>query len=162
VFSLISETVSLCIKIYEEKHQKLYRFLLRDSCNILAGLFVSQYLVKSKSFSAVTRFERITAAFKSILESDFILTKRPLNYAKKLKISTTYLNECVKEVTGEPVSYHIQQRVILEAKRLLYHSDKSVKEIAFELGYEDYPYFSRLFAKVTGMAPLAFRHKNLD
>ena len=83
-------------------------------------------------------------------------------YAKCLNISTPYLNECVKRTTGYSVSYHIHQRVILEAKRLLYHSDKSVKEIAGELGYDDYSYFIRLFVKVTGMTPLTFRGKNFD
>ncbi|MEZ0453718.1 helix-turn-helix domain-containing protein [Sphingobacterium thalpophilum] len=68
----------------------------------------------------------------------------------------------MKDVTGQTVSQHIQDRVILEAKRLLYHSDKSVKEIAFELGYDDYPYFSRLFAKNTGISALAFRNKRYD
>lgn len=83
-------------------------------------------------------------------------------YAKSLNISTPYLNECVKTATGNSVSYHIQQRVILEAKRLLYHSNKSIKEIAGELGYDDYSYFIRLFVKITGMTPLAFRTKNFD
>ncbi|WP_258539462.1 helix-turn-helix domain-containing protein [Chitinophaga oryzae] len=70
------------------------------------------------------------------------------------------LSFCVKATTGQSVSWHIQQRVILEAKRLLRHSTKSVKEIAAELGYDDYPYFSRLFTKITGMSALAFRNKN--
>ena len=56
----------------------------------------------------------------------------------------------------------IKNRIILEAKRLLYHSDKSVKEIATELGYEDYAYFSRLFAKTTGITALAFRNNKHD
>ena len=88
--------------------------------------------------------------------------KSPSEYADKLNLSTAYLNECVKNTTGYSVSYHIQQRVILEAKRLLYYSDKSVKEIAAELGYDDYPYFSRLFTKIAGITALAFRNKNLD
>jgi AraC-like DNA-binding protein len=96
------------------------------------------------------------------LERDFLTAKRPTEYAQKLNISTSYLNECVKYTTGHPVSFHLQQRVILEAKRFLYYSEKSVKEIADELGYDDYPYFSRLFTKVTGMSALAFRNKNRD
>ncbi|MBB5636811.1 methylphosphotriester-DNA--protein-cysteine methyltransferase [Pedobacter cryoconitis] len=79
---------------------------------------------------------------------------------QKLNISTHYLNECVKNTTGQSISSHIQQRIILEAKRLLYHSDKSIKEIAAELGYDDYPYFSRLFTKVAGMSPKVFKKKN--
>lgn len=88
--------------------------------------------------------------------------KRPTENAEQLNISTSYLNECVKNTTGHSVSYHIQQRVILEAQRLLYYSDGSVKEIATELGYDDYPYFSRLFTKVAGMSALAFKNKNRD
>jgi YesN/AraC family two-component response regulator len=44
----------------------------------------------------------------------------------------------------------------------LYHSDTSVKEIATALGYDDYPYFSRLFTKATGTTALTFRNKNRD
>ncbi|MFT3947901.1 MAG: helix-turn-helix domain-containing protein [Agriterribacter sp.] len=161
-FSIISETASLCIKLYERKNEKLYHSLLKDSFNTLIGLVASQYLNKTKSNNTLSRFEIITKAFKVILENNFSTAKRPTEYAERLNISTPYLNECVKNTTGFPVSHHIQQRVILEAKRLLYHSDKSVKEIAAELGYDDYPYFSRLFTKVTGMAALAFRNKNLD
>jgi YesN/AraC family two-component response regulator len=51
---------------------------------------------------------------------------------------------------------------MLEAKRLLFHSSKSVKEIAHDLGYEDHSYFSRLFNKSTGMTALAFRKKSFE
>lgn len=128
----------------------------------MVALVVSQYLAKSKTTDHSSRFDVITKAFKSSLEKNFMNIKSPTAYAEALNISTPYLNECVKTITGYPVSNHIQQRVILEAKRLLYHSDKSVKEIAGELGYDDYSYFTRLFVKVTGMTPLAFRNKNLE
>lgn len=159
-FTLISESVSLCIKFSERKHGMLHQSLLKDSCNALVGLVISQYLEQSKSVNKLSRFETITKAFNELLEPNYSTVKRPKVYAEKLNISTSYLNECVKKKTGHSVSYHIQQRVILEAKRLLYHSDKSVKEIAAELGFYDYPYFSRLFTKVVGMNALAFRNKN--
>lgn len=162
MFSVICEAVSLCIKLSEQKDEKLYHSLLSGSCNTLIGLVISQYLVQSKPFDKLSRFEIVTKAFKELLERNFISAKSPTEYAQQLHISSPYLNECVKNTTGHSVSHHIQQRVILEAKRLLYHSDKSVKEIATELGYDDYPYFSRLFSKVTGMTALAFRNKNLE
>jgi len=161
-FSVISEAVSLCIKLSERKNEKLYYSLLDGSCNTLIGLVISQYLVQSKPLDKLSRFEIVNKAFKELLEHNFVSAKRPSEYAQQLNISTAYLNECIKSVTGHSVSHQIQQRVILEAKRLLYHSDKSVKEIATELGYDDYPYFSRLFTKVTGMTALAFRNKNHD
>jgi AraC family transcriptional activator of pobA len=159
-FSIISEVVSLGIKLSERKHDKLYHSLLKGSCNTLAALIISQYIERSKSADNLSRFEIVTKAFNEILERNYTMAKRPTEYAEKLNISTSYLNECVKNTTGYSVSHHIQQHIILEAKRLLYHTDKSVKEIAGKLGYDDYPYFSRLFSKVTGMTALAFRNKN--
>ena len=161
-FCLISEAVSLCLKFSERKHDKLYHSVLKDSCNALVALVASQYLESARSTDKLSRFEIVTKAFRETLERNYTLAKRPAAYAQTLNISTPYLNECVKNTTGYSVSHHIQQRVILEAKRLLYHSDKSVKEIAADLGYDDYPYFSRLFSKTTGMTALAFRNKNLD
>lgn len=161
-FSDISEAVSLVMKLSERKNDKLYHSLLKDGCNTLIALVISQYLAEAKLTDKLSRFDITTKAFKELLERNYTSAQRPTWYAQKLNISTSYLNECVKHTTGHSVSHHIQQRIILEAKRLLYHSNKSVKEIAFDLGYDDYPYFSRLFAKVTGMTALAFRNKNLD
>ncbi|RZM17643.1 MAG: helix-turn-helix domain-containing protein, partial [Pedobacter sp.] len=109
-----------------------------------------------------SRFEKVTTAFRKLLEKNYVDLKRPNQYATLLHISTSYLNDCIKGSTGYSASYLIQERIILEAKRLLYHTDKSVKEIASELGYDDYPYFSRLFTKVTGVSAIAFRRKNRD
>jgi AraC-like DNA-binding protein len=159
---LLSQTASLGIQYSERKQEKLYHQILKESCNTLVALVASQYLAQAKPAQHFSRFEVITKAFRSLLERSFTTIKSPMAYAKELNISTPYLNECVKTTTGYPVSYHIQQRIVLEAKRLLYHSGKSVKEIAGDLGYEDHSYFVRLFAKVTGITPLAFRGKNFD
>ena len=159
-FSVIVQAALFAMKLAERKSEKLYHFLLKDSCNTIVALIISQYLQLSKSNDKLSRFEMITKRFKEILERDFINIKKPASYAQNLNISTPYLNECVKNTTGYSVSYHIQERIILEAKRLLFYSNKSVKEIATELGYDDYPYFSRLFTKVTGMTAITFRIKN--
>jgi len=161
-FLLISQAALLCIRISESNQENLYHSLLKDSCNTLVGLAASQYLALSKSTDPLSRAEAITKTFKTLLERDFITHKKPGYYAQSLHISTHYLNECVKKATGNSVSNLIQHRVILEAKRLLYHSNRSVKEIAFELGFDDYPYFSRLFSKATGITALTFRKKNSD
>jgi len=162
MFSLFSEAVSLCIKFSKRDNDKLYHSLLKDSCNGLVALILSQYIERSLPADRLSRFATVTKLFRETLEQHFARLKRPAEYAQKLNLSIPYLNECVRNATGFSVSYHIQQRVVLEAKRLLYHSDRSVKEIATALGYDDYPYFSRLFTKVAGMPPLVFRNKNLD
>jgi len=159
-FSVISETVNLCLKLSERKSDRLYHSLFKDSVNTLVGLVISQYLENVVSNDPPSRFEVITKAFKTILNKNFKTDKTPAAYAQRLNISTHYLNECVKNTTGHSVSHHIQQRIVLEAKRLLYHSDSTVKEIAAELGFDDYPYFSRIFSKVAGMTALTFRTKH--
>jgi AraC family transcriptional regulator, transcriptional activator of pobA len=162
-FAIISEALSFRIKLSNRKSDKLYYSLLKDSCNVLVALVVSQYLASEKSANNRSRFKLVSDAFKSALESNFLSVKSPAVYAQKLHLSTPYLNECVKNATGYSVSYHIRQRIVLEAKRLLiYNSGKSVKEIAAELGYDDYPYFSKLFSKTVGTTPLAFRNKNRE
>ena len=161
-FGLLSESASLCIKIAERKKDIVYQSMLKDHVNALVGLIIGTYTAQTKPADKLTRSEAVTKGFREHLAHHFTRLKRPTDYAEKLHLSTAYLNECVKSTTGQPVSWHIQQRVILEAKRLLYHSDQSLKEIAAILGYDDYPYFSRLFTKVAGIAPLNFRHKNRD
>lgn len=161
-FTNIRKVMLLCINFFERKKDRLYYALLKDICNTLIALIISQYLDTLKSSGKISRSENITKAFKAALERDFITHKRPADYANRLHISVAYLNDCVRSITGWSVTHHIQQHVILEAKRLLYHSDNSVKEIATALGYDDYPYFSRLFTKVAGMTPFAFRSKKHD
>ena len=159
-FSLLSEAVSLCLRLSLRRNDKLYQPLLKDSCNTLVCLTISQYLEQTKPANTLSRFESVAKAFREVLENNFTTLKSPAGYAEKLNISAPYLNECVKNTTGHPVSYLIRERVMLEAKRLLYHSDQSVKEIATRLGYDDYPYFSRLFTRHAGTSALAFRKKN--
>lgn len=160
-FELLSQATLLCIKIAERNEARLYHSLLKNYCNGLTGLVISCYLAQQKPTDSLFRAELVTKAFREALATHFTKLKRPADYAEKLHLSTPYLNECVKNTTGQSVTWHIQQRVVLEAKRLLYHSNQSLKEIAAVLGYDDYAYFSRLFTKVAGLSPVSFRHKNL-
>ena len=159
---LLSDAVSLCLKLSVRKNDKLFHSMVKDAFNTLVSITISNYLEQTKQTDSPSRFQAVANAFRQILETNFPTVKSPAAYAALLNISGPYLNECVKDTTGHSVSYHIQQRIVLEAKRLLYHSGKSVKEIATHLGYDDYPYFSRLFKKITGMSALAFRNKNRD
>ena len=67
------------------------------------------------------------------------------------------LSEVVKEQSGKPAISHIHERLILEAKRLLFHTDGSVKEIAYDLGFEDDSYFNRFFKRITQQTPSEYR-----
>lgn len=160
--TVLQEMVSLSMKLSGEITELLHHAILKESVTTLVALIVSQYLASAKPAENQTRYDIITKEFKNLLEKHFKTVKTPADYSVQLHISTSYLNECVKATTGKSVSSHIQQRVMLEAKRLLYHSAKSVKEIAGGLGYDDYSYFTRLFTKVVGVSPIAFRDMNRE
>lgn len=78
-------------------------------------------------------------------------------YADKLNLSTDKLNEICKEHYGKTPKTIILDKKILEAKRLLYFTNLSVKEIAFRLGFEDSSYFSRVFRQKTTLSPTDFK-----
>ena len=88
--------------------------------------------------------------FYSSLEKNFLQKKMVSDYAGELFISPNYLNEIVKRMSGFTVSHHIQQRIVLEAKRLAIYSSSSMKEIAYLLGFEDIAYFSKYFKTFSG------------
>ena len=106
-----------------------------------------------------SRFFILTRQFRKLVVEQYKTMKSPAEYAAAMNISLSYLNEAVKAYSGSPVSYWIQREVVMEAERLLYHTENSVKEIADSLGYEDHAYFSRLFRKVAGETPGAFRKR---
>ena len=104
----------------------------------------------------------IVLAFRKMLSEHLSTHRQPSYYASLLNISTVYLNEVVKKVTGMSTALYIKGEVVLQAKRMLVHTHLSVKEIADKLGFDDYAYFSRLFSQATGVSPTEFRQKSLD
>jgi AraC-like DNA-binding protein len=78
-----------------------------------------------------------------------------------LHVHVNYLNSAVKKVTGKPTTGHIADRIISEAKALLQHTDWSISEIAYALGFEYPTYFNNFFKKKTGEIPKAVRLAHL-
>lgn len=88
--------------------------------------------------------------FYARLEKGFIRKRMVTDYASELAVTPNYLNEIVKKVSGHPASHHIQQRIIIEAKRLAIYSNASMKEISYQLGFCDISYFSKFFKNFSG------------
>lgn len=128
--------------------------LLSSFVAMVTGLYAARQEVVT---GTISRAQRITREFRKLLAEEFKTLKSPGEYAAALHLSPSYFNEAVKEATGFNVGYWIQKQIALEAKRLLYYGQCSVKEIAHELGYDDHAYFSRLFKKMVGKTPGAFR-----
>lgn len=95
--------------------------------------------------------------FESLVDSHYTQQRYPSFYAAQLNISINYLNRICRKKRSTSCGSIIRGRILLEAERLLYHTFKTVKEIAFELGFENVPYFSTFFKANKGMSPEEFR-----
>lgn len=105
---------------------------------------------------AMDKFSKF-AAFKEYIENNF--TDHPAigRIAEDLGVNTNGLYQIVKQYSGVSPKEFITNRLILEARRRLYYTEgTSVKELAFELGFNDPEYFSRVFKKVTGQTVTQF------
>lgn len=97
--------------------------------------------------------------FEILLEANYKVEKSPSFYAEKMAITLKHLNRITKTVLNKTVTELIARRVILESKRILVERKKTIAQVADELGYEDYSYFSKLFKKHAGLTPKAFLHQ---
>jgi AraC-like DNA-binding protein len=79
--------------------------------------------------------------------------------AESLSVSQRYLSDTLKKETGKTSTEHLQLYLIDEAKNILLNPDKTISEVAYELGFEYPPYFSRLFKKKEGISPTEYREK---
>jgi len=94
---------------------------------------------------------------KDAIEKDFKTKHSASDYAKKLNISASALAKITKTHFNKTLSDLISERIIIEAKRELYLTNKAVKEIAYELGYHDEYYFSRFFKTNADISPQMYR-----
>lgn len=97
--------------------------------------------------------------FKDLLEHHYIQQKNVGFYAKKMNISTKRLNQTTSKILGKSPKNIIDDRVLLECKRLLAHTSESVKEIGYSLGFEEPTNFIKYFKKHTGETPSSFGKK---
>jgi len=99
----------------------------------------------------------IVQQLKNYIENNFRSLHSTKDYAALLHMTPNALTKLVKATSNKTPSALIAERIIIEAKRELYLSDKSVEEIALELGYDDPFYFSRFFKKQTNISPSIYR-----
>lgn len=103
---------------------------------------------------------RLTNDFIALVDKHFRKIHSVKDYAEKLFISPKSLSKRLKEQGYKTPTEVIQDRILLQAKRDLRFSNKTIKEIAYDLGYDDPAYFSRLFAKKEGLSPLGYRKRS--
>ena len=147
-----------------EKIKSEYFSSDEDKANVLSAyltilLIAAKRLYKPQNVSGKIMPQRseLTRKFKRSVENNFMKIKSVNEYSAMLNITSGHLNDTVHHDTGRTASEIIHERIILEAKRLLYRSEKSVKEIAYSLGFEDPSYFVKFFKTHSKTTPEQFR-----
>lgn len=108
---------------------------------------------------------KLSSQFHELLERQFpiespehkLKLKTAKDYATRLGVHVNHLNRALKEITGKTTTEHIIDRVLTQSKVMLRHSNWSVAEIAFCLGFEYPAYFNNLFKKQIGITPKSYR-----
>ena len=116
---------------------------------------------KQLSGTTVTEFNKI---LQNYINDGSLQNRLPSvgDFARRLNISSRYLTDLLKVETGKTAIELIHIALISEAKNRLRKKDKTVSEIAFNLGFENMSYFSRLFKKQTGMLPTSYKKQFLE
>jgi len=117
---------------------------------------------QDQSISKITTSKsELLRQFNILVETNFRKEHQVSFYADQLFKSIKTLSNNFNTLNTSPLQI-IHNRIILEAKRLLMYSESSLKEIAFELGFSDPSYLSKLFKKKVGQSLLSFRKENIS
>lgn len=153
--------IELLLEVFKEEFQdadniqsEMLRILLVRLIIIITRLAKAQYLdqtaLPANKFNVVRQFH--------LMVENFYRTAHGVGfYAARLNKSPKTLSNYFALTGSRSPLQIIQERIALEAKRLFYYTDKSSKEIAYELGFDDAAHFSRFFKNQTGQSPSEFK-----
>lgn len=116
---------------------------------------------QADSIALKTKNNILVKNFLVQIEENYQNNLRINDYAAKLNITPHHLTQVVKNITGKTSVELLHEKLIIEIKRLLIHTNLSLAEIAEIIHFEDQSYFTKFFKKYTGSSPLLFRKDNV-
>lgn len=129
----------------------------------------SQRFYKRQFINRITATGKMVSRFNDALsayfEKGYLLEKglpTVKSMAAELNLSPSYLSDLLKQETGKTAMELIHIYLISEAKNLLKGSNNNIAETAYTLGFDNLPYFSRLFKKEVGISPVQFRKQIMN
>lgn len=150
---------SLLMSVLHEYQQKQNRF--EEVIHSYLTILLTELIRAGENTTRTMRSRSVNQdryyQFVSLLEAGFVTHKNVEYYAEQLHVTAYQLNSMIRQAVGKTCSAMIQERILLESKRLLLATTLQVNEIAYQLGYEDPSYFIRFFKKHTGYTPDALR-----
>lgn len=152
LFHVLTEEFS----VRDANQEEMLRILLKRFIIRCTRLARQQILKRQDKQSDID----LVRQFNILVEEHFRTKKTVLEYADLLFKSPKTIANVFHKYSDETPLQIIHNRVIMEAKRMLYFTDKTAKEIGYELGYSDPAQFSKLFKKVTGTTVTGFKNSS--
>ncbi|PIF34087.1 AraC-like DNA-binding protein [Flavobacterium sp. 9] len=173
-FPFFEQSVPACLSLNEEEflgfknqlqeielilpqNDQLTKEIVLLRLHLLLKLLQKEFLRQFPEHESATKPEKVIKNFIALLDSHFNQESSVNFYSNKLNITPNYLNILSQKYLKMPAGDVIKERTILEAKRLLTSTDLSIKEIAYQLGFNDNAYFSKVFKKYAGKSPGDFK-----
>lgn len=169
-FSSTQNRIAVCKDLTENEKERIKLLFGQLHAESVSSLANSMAIIQSEVNTLLLELERISLLsnafpaipnllqeYKELIEHEFINDRQVRNYAKRLGVSSNYLNVLTQKHLGKSALEMINERVTLEMKRLLLRTDYDISEIAYKLGFNELSYFSRFFRRNTGMSPHEFR-----
>jgi AraC-like DNA-binding protein len=103
----------------------------------------------------------IAKLYKQLVLKHYTQEKSVAFYAKELGISSDQLNKQVRQILNKSPKEFINEVLIVHAKSILRDSNSSIKELSYDLNFQDYSHFVKFFKKMTGMSPAEYQKKSL-
>jgi AraC family transcriptional activator of pobA len=147
-FSTLFPIMDVLKKEYHKENQN--NSILRSLLETL--LYYMEELKPESNQVIDSNFQKLIT-LKNFIEENYKKEKNAEFYSRKMDLSTKRLNEIVKKVSGFTITDLIHQRLMLEAKREIVTRNKTIQDIAYELGFETPSYFARFFKKYEKLSP---------
>ncbi|MBZ0327126.1 MAG: AraC family transcriptional regulator [Altibacter sp.] len=154
-------------EVIEEFAKNIFKLSQSDANmkHLSIGSFLKLLLIECNNICAINPIEldidttgdNLIRAFKSAVNKNFRNEHSTTFYANELAITPDHLNRTFRSKIGKTAKDYIQARIITEAKRLIYFTDLTNKEIAYELGFNEPANFSAFFKKHTKLSPSKFK-----
>lgn len=164
-YKIDNKTAQMLMPLVEEMEKEAKLYDLPGNVDILKSLLCI-FLVKiqrhgiheaEKTLDMLKPSHRLFIQFRRMVEIEYPRLHTVQEYADRLNVAVRTLNKSVNECSGKSPLAFINERIILEAKRMTKYTNLMFKEIAASLGYDDPSYFVKLFKRQTGYLPSEFR-----
>jgi AraC family transcriptional regulator, transcriptional activator of pobA len=148
------------VKEYKEPSANSTEIIIGYLQVVLAKLLRNKEHIESRTLPGQ---DSVYRKFIQLIQNTHPISNLKVNeVASALNVSPQNLNSILKKVSGKSASELITEQVLLESKRYLIHTDKTVSEIAFALSFTDPSHFVKHFKKSTGETPQAFRTRHIQ